>query len=224
MPAGRMRLLRLIHSPVVAERAPRVSGVDEFAFRRASATEPSCRHRDPETDRCPADKHRACPQKRAERTQRAEPRNEPDPRNEPRHRVDRLWRVRRPRRGRGGTSAGPPRRALSPAVAWWSARRTTQTHRTGRTSMAPGTTAGPRATDVRPEDRRARPAACSLAPAAFSPAGGSVVLPVTRSVPSAASPPSAGRRRWLVAIGPSRLRSTEGRPAPPLPSVRVWCV
>ncbi|MGQ4390270.1 ISL3 family transposase [Streptomyces sp. SAS_270] len=34
VPAGRMRLLRLINAPAVAERAPRVLGVDEFAFRR----------------------------------------------------------------------------------------------------------------------------------------------------------------------------------------------
>lgn len=33
MPAGRMRLLRLISAPAVAERAPRVLGVDE-SFRR----------------------------------------------------------------------------------------------------------------------------------------------------------------------------------------------
>ncbi|MER6426075.1 transposase family protein [Streptomyces sp. NPDC001137] len=34
VPAGRMRLLGHLHAPVVPNRAPRVLGVDEFAFRR----------------------------------------------------------------------------------------------------------------------------------------------------------------------------------------------
>lgn len=34
VPAGRMRLLRHLHAPSVPDRAPRVLGVDEFAFRR----------------------------------------------------------------------------------------------------------------------------------------------------------------------------------------------
>ncbi len=34
VPAGRMRLLQLLHAPPVAQRAPRILGVDEFAFRR----------------------------------------------------------------------------------------------------------------------------------------------------------------------------------------------
>ncbi|MFE4924747.1 ISL3 family transposase [Streptomyces sp. NPDC056661] len=34
VPAGRMRLLKLLHAPPVAQRAPRILGVDEFAFRR----------------------------------------------------------------------------------------------------------------------------------------------------------------------------------------------
>lgn len=34
VPAGRMRLLRHLHAPSAPDRAPRVLGVDEFAFRR----------------------------------------------------------------------------------------------------------------------------------------------------------------------------------------------
>ncbi|MFC9534925.1 ISL3 family transposase [Streptomyces sp. NPDC056975] len=34
VPAGRMRLLQLLHAPPVSQQAPRVLGVDEFAFRR----------------------------------------------------------------------------------------------------------------------------------------------------------------------------------------------
>lgn len=34
VPAGRMRLLQLLHAPSVPQRAPRILGVDEFAFRR----------------------------------------------------------------------------------------------------------------------------------------------------------------------------------------------
>lgn len=34
LPAGRSRLLRLLTAPAVPDRAPRVLGVDEFAFRK----------------------------------------------------------------------------------------------------------------------------------------------------------------------------------------------